>query len=296
MTCVLLAGASGALGWEVDRALRSHGIAVKRLMRSNGGASDWLADLRHPESVRGACEGVDAVISCAGASMNLNQWGNRAGFREIDFRGNRSLLEEAKRSAVSKFVYVSLNDGPKMLHTAYGKWHEAFVDCLADSGLQYSVIRPTGLYSFFGEILEIARKGHGVVIGHGDARTNPIHHADAAQVCVEALYESRVDFPIGGPEILTRKQIVEMAFEALGTAPRLHFVPGWMMGAAPAIMRLFNQRIAELTEFGAAVSQVDCIAPPSGERRLADYFRELAQPGSENGRRHVSGRSSAVSA
>ena len=58
-----------------------------------------------------------------------------------------------------------------MRHVEYARAHEAFAEALAASGLVHTVVRPTGFFWFFGEILEMARAGRGVVIGPGDART-----------------------------------------------------------------------------------------------------------------------------
>src|SRR3954467_15771950 len=106
MKQVLLAGATGALGRAVFSELVSRGYQVRRLVRRSAGAEDWLGDLRHADSLRSSCNGVDAVISCAGASMNLHNWQDRVSFPEVDWHGNRNLLEEARRAGVEKFVYV----------------------------------------------------------------------------------------------------------------------------------------------------------------------------------------------
>ncbi len=69
----------------------------------------------------------------------------------------------------------------------YARAHESFVVLLRDSGLPSTVVRPTGFFSVFGESLHMARKGRGILIGSGGARTNPVHEEDVAAVCVEAL-------------------------------------------------------------------------------------------------------------
>lgn len=274
MGMVLVAGATGALGRCVVAELKTQGHEVRRLVRQGAGAQDRTADLRDAVSLRKVTDGVDAVISCAGASMSLNTWGDRTGFREVDWQGNCNLLADAKRHAVPKFVYVSLANGQELAQTEYAKYHEAFVEELAGSGLEYAVVRPTGLFSFCLEILNMARQGRGVAINGGWAKTNPVHEMDAAKACVEALILGRVDIPVGGPEIFTRRRITEMAFEALGAKPSVMSVPGWAMAPVPMLMKPFNPRIAALAEFGIAVSSMDCVAPQDGVRKLGDYFRQ----------------------
>lgn len=280
MSTVLLAGATGLIGRHVDRELQARGCSVRRLVRTESRAGDYVADLRWAEGLHGACTGVDAVISCAGASMRLDNWRDRSSFLEIDWEGNRNLIEAARKAGAGKFVYVSLANGPGLVSTEYALAHEKTVETLTHSGLPCSIVRPTGVYGFFLEILKMARKNQGIVIGDGSARTNPIHEAEAARACVDALQPGApVDFPVGGPVVYTRKQIVELAFETLGKRPAIRHVPGWAFAPVPSLVRLFNRRMAGLVEFGTAVSQSDCVAPEYGRERLDEYFRKAAASG-----------------
>src|SRR6185436_20632734 len=83
-----------------------------------------VADLTDPASLANVCDGVDAVISCAGASMNINDFSDRKSFQDVDYRGNLNLLIEAKRACVQKFVYVSLANAGELLQTEYAAAHE----------------------------------------------------------------------------------------------------------------------------------------------------------------------------
>jgi uncharacterized protein YbjT (DUF2867 family) len=273
---VLLAGGTGKLGRHVARELTARGYGVRRIVRSQPGPGDWLGDLRWAPSLHGAFDGVDSVISCAGAAMRLDNWRDRAGFRDVDYEGNRNLIEAANKVGVRKFVYVSLANGQQFLSTQYARAHEDTVAFLQATGLRFTVVRPTGLFSFFGEILRMARDGRGAVVGKGTARTNPIHDIDAARACVDALMpDERTDFPVGGPITYTRAEIVELAFRALGRTPAVRRIPGWAMAPVPKLLRVVNPRIAALVEFGIAVAQQDCLAPAYGRLTLDEYYREL---------------------
>lgn len=204
--------------------------------------------------------------------MDLHNWSDRTSFREVDWLGNRNLLEEAKRAGVQKFVYVSLAGGQSLAHTKYAEAHERFVQDLTSSGMDWSIVRPTGLFSFFREVLRMAQNGRAAVIGSGEARTNPIHESDAARACVQALRPGRLELCVGGPGIYTRKEIVHAAFAALGKTPRVHSIPAWAVAPVPALLGLFNPRIAALVEFGIAVSQKECLAATYGTETLERYF------------------------
>jgi uncharacterized protein YbjT (DUF2867 family) len=206
--------------------------------------------------------------------MNLNDWRNRSTFEETDYKGTRNLIEAARRARVKKFVYVSLAGGTELAWTRYAGAHEQAAEALRVSDLPYTVVRPTGFYTFFEEILRMARGGRGIVVGDGSARTNPIHPADAARACTEALAMRETDFAVGGPAVYTRRDVVELAFQAAGKRAKIRSVPPWALKPVPTLVRLANPRIADLIEFGAAVSQVDCVAPAYGQLRLEDHFHQ----------------------
>jgi uncharacterized protein YbjT (DUF2867 family) len=280
---VLVAGAGGHLGRHVVRAFRARGYRVRALTRRAGAAAAALGadevacgDLLRPDTLPAACAGVDLVFSCAGASLDLRALGDRRGYGEVDERGNLALLDAARRAKVPRMAYVSLANGQALGHVEYARAHEAFARALAGSGLAHTVVRPTGFFWIFGEVLGMARAGRGVVIGRGDARTNPIHEAELAEACVDAAADARAEVEVGGPEVLTREEIVRLAFAAAGRAPKITHVSPRVFGGIAAVTRPFHRRLADLLEFGAAVSVVDVVAPPYGTRRLGEYFRELA--------------------
>ena len=278
---ILVAGATGTLGRAAVRQLKAQGDFVRGLgrfvptLRPLPLDETFEGDLTNPESLEGCCDGVDTVLSCAGASMRLDTWGDRVSFTAVDFAGNRNLLAEAQRAGVGRFVYVSLHAAERLLRTEYARAHEGFVALLRSSGLPFTVIRPTGFFGFFGEILRMAQKGQGVVIGSGAVRTNPIHEDDVAAVCAEAVRGGESEISAGGPGTFTRREIVELAFDVAGKTPRVRSVPPWLFRGLIAPVRPLNPRIHALMAFGAAVSTIDVVAPAVGKRDLRTYFHSL---------------------
>src|SRR5687768_11280408 len=279
---VLVAGATGALGRAAVAELVARGYRVRALVRDpervRGLGARELArgDLRDPASLASACAGVNAVLSCAGASMRLGSVRDRRSFAEVDHLGNRALLRAAEAAGVRRFVYVSLHGAETVAGTAYADAHERMVGELRWSRLESGVVRPTGFFSFLGELVPLAARGRGIVIGDGTARTNPIHEADVATACADAVAGGDAEIAAGGPDVFTRRELVELAFRAVGREPRVTHVAPAVFRVVAALTRPLNPRLAGLVEFGAAISQVDCIAPVRGTRRLEDYFREVA--------------------
>ncbi|MBX7218485.1 MAG: SDR family oxidoreductase [Blastocatellia bacterium] len=285
MQTILIAGATGQLGRHVVREAKEHGFRTRILARNSAKAAELKpfadeivhADLRFPIQLKSVCTGVDVVFSCAGASLDINNLRDRTTYTELDFQGNANLLDAAQNSGVPKFVFVSLFNAQKLLHTEYSAAHERFVEKLRAAKMPATVIRPTGFFYIFNEFLKMAQKNRGMLIGSGECRTNPIHEADLAQVCVQALEGNETEINVGGPEIFTRRQIVEMCFEVLGKQPKISVVSPAIVRSALPLVRLFHRRMANLVHFGMEVGLTEVVAPTYGKRTLRQYFEEAAR-------------------
>jgi uncharacterized protein YbjT (DUF2867 family) len=287
---LLIAGAGGAVGRhlvEQCRANKSHSLRL--LTRSKKKMEDAFsthsssqqtiveADVLRPETLAGVCKGVDTVISTIGASLDFRAIKDRNSFTTVDLQGNLHLLEEARKSGVRKFVYLSAF-GAATMNTAYTNAHEEFVRHLKVSGLEYGVVRPTGFFYVNNEFLEMARNGTAWLVGDGRATTNPIHEEDVAKACTEAaLGQGNQEMNIGGPETFTRQEIAELAFQTLGKKPRVFHSPFAMTKVMKPLVSIFNPRIGDLVEFLGYVATHECVAPPYGQKRLGDYFLAKAR-------------------
>lgn len=281
---VLVAGASGKLGQHVVREFRRRGWRVRALTRDPRKLlpiADHVdevapASLSKPDSLTGICDGVDVVFSAAGASVTLGALRDRHSFMEVDFAGNANLLEQARIAGVSRFVYVSLFGARQLVRTEYAGAHERFVASLASSQVPYTVVRPTGFFSVFGEFVTMAARGPALLVGDGATHTNPVDERDLATVCVDAVDEDEREISVGGPKVYTRRRIAELAFEALGKPARIVAVPPWAMRGMSSLLYPVNPRLHALMSFGIEASALDLVAPPRGSRTLPDYFAELA--------------------
>lgn len=283
MKKVLLAGASGRLGAEVLNELKRRGYPTRVLGRdasrlgAESGIEVFVADARRPEALGGACEGVDVVVSAMGASLALGRTRDRARYHDVDYRANLNLLEEAKRAGVGKFVYVSLHGAEKLRGLAYVDAHEEFVEALRASGLAYTIVRPTGFFYVFQEIFKMAaERGRVMLIGDGSALTNPVHESDLACEVVDAVEVGEREMIVGGPETYTRREVAELAFEALGKEPKITSLAPGLVRSMIWPVRFFDRRLYDFLAFGVAVSTEDVVAPPSGRVSLRRYFNSLA--------------------
>jgi uncharacterized protein YbjT (DUF2867 family) len=124
--------------------------------------------------------------------------------------------------------------------------------------------------------LNYARQGPVPVLGDGSAKSNPVHEADVALAAINALESGPAAIDIGGPDILTRRQVAEEMFRALGKKPRILSMPVGVFGVLTKLMSLGSPRKKELFDFLKAVAVTDSVAPALGKQRLADYLRRKA--------------------
>ncbi|MCB9490136.1 MAG: SDR family oxidoreductase [Deltaproteobacteria bacterium] len=277
---VLVAGATGYLGGYVAREFKARGCFVRVLTRDRGRLGDlaglvdevFEGEITKPETLTGVCDGADYVFS----SVGITRQKDGLSFWDVDYHGNRHLLDEAQRAGVRKFVYVSVMNGPKLRHMAIVDAHEQFVEDLAASGLDYAVVRPTGYFSDMRDFFEMAGHGRVYLFGDGMHSMNPIHGADLAKVCADAVAGDQTEVPAGGPDVLTYRDIARLALEARGMAIKIISVPEWVARLLPKIVKVFHKRSGQTLEFLTTMLVSDTIAPTHGTHTLRAHFQALA--------------------
>jgi len=267
----------------VLRELKRRGHFVRALARSPerviATAPDQLvhAEITRPETLAAACDGIECVFS----SVGITRQRDGLTWREVDYRGNLNLLRVARAAGVSRFVYVSLFDGPRLRHLDIVAAHEDFVDELKASGLEWIVIRPTGYFSDLKEVYDMAGRGRVYLFGTGEHRVNPIHGEDLASVCADAIEagEAGRDVDVGGPRVFAWREIAEIALQARGKPCRITAIPLWTVRPVVRLVRPFSRHRAELLRFFMTMATRDFLAPATGVHDLEQFYRDLSSDG-----------------
>jgi uncharacterized protein YbjT (DUF2867 family) len=280
MNRVLLAGATGYLGRYIARELLKSSYPVRVLARNPDKLEEddieaievFQAEITQPGSIAGCCRDIDVVIS----SVGITRQKDGLDYMDVDFQANLNLLQEASRSGVKKFIYISVLNGENLKVLKMCEAKERFVEELAGSGLDYCIVRPNGFFSDMTEFIEMAKKGRVYLFGDGELKSNPIHGEDLAAVCVQAIDRAEKEIMVGGPESLTHNQIAALAFESLGAAPKISYIPHWIRLAALRMIRLLTgSKVYGPIEFFMTVMAMDMLAPEYGRHTLGEYFKEL---------------------
>lgn len=262
---VLLAGATGTIGRAVARASVAAGYETVCLVRRAGledkfpGAAVRVADVTDPVSLADALvnERFDAVISCLASRTGApkDAWA-------IDHQANLNLLEAARAVDIPQFILLSAIcvQKPKL---AFQHAKLAFEEALINSGLTYSIVRPTAFFKSLSGQLDRVRSGKPFLV-FGDGKLTackPISDEDLADFILTCLDDPRRQnalLPIGGPgDALTPLDQGQALFEALGREPRFKHVPVALISMIIAVLSGLGRLAPKLAE-KAELARIGC--------------------------------------
>ena len=280
MIRVLVAGATGYLGGYIMKELQQRTIWVRALARDTSKLGLSCSNnieiqkgyITEPQSIKGCCRDIDVVISTVGITKQKDG----LTYMDVDYKANINLLREATKSGVKKFIYISVLKGQELRMLKICEAKEKFVDELKNSGLEFCVIRPNGFFSDMTAYIEMARKGRIYLFGNGENRANPIHGADLAAFCVDAITNDTREIEIGGPQTLSHNEIAHLAFHAVNKKAVITYIPEWLRKMVLwSLRRLSGSRFYGPLEFFLTVMAMDMLAPEYGTRTLRDYYLDI---------------------
>lgn len=287
---VLVAGATGYLGKYVVKALHAAGYPVRALARDPSRLGEVrplcaevvTAEATKPETLGDLVGDATVLVS----SLGKHDFKRSPTTWEIDYQANMNLLERAKTGGVERVVFVSVLRGPELRRRGIraAQAREGVVDAIEASGLDWTIVRPNGFFNDMADIFEMAVGGTAWLVGDGAVKMNPIHGEDLARFVVEKLGDPaahRASFDVGGPDVLTYPEIIELAFAAVGKPPRTRSAPGWLFSAATPLVGLVNPVAGDLLRAVTILLEEGAVAPCYGTHHLADFYAELAAKGAE---------------
>lgn len=279
MKNVLVAGATGYLGRFVLQEFNKSGYHTRALSRNSLKLEslkeyvdeEFIGEVTNADSLKGICKDIDIVFSSIGIT---NQKDSRT-FMEVDYQGNKNLLEEAKKEGVSKFIFISVFNAENMKELKGIQAKLKFQQELKNSGLDYLIVYPNGFFSDMLEYLKMAKKGRGYVFGSGENKINPIDGEDLAKACVNAAAGSEKEITVGGPDTFTHNEILAMAFKVYGKKSKIMKIPLWVRNSLLGLLRkLTSVKVYGPIEFFMTVLVIDLVAPAYGNHHLKDFFLE----------------------
>lgn len=280
MKRILVAGATGYLGRFLVQELKTQGYWVRVLVRNHQQATQFtnmddvfIGAITHPDQIKEITKDIDCVISTVGITRQKEG----LTYMDVDYQANVNLLEEAIKSQVKQFIYISAIDGDKYRQLKMFEAKERFVDKLKQSNLSYCVIRPNGYFSDMGDFLQMASAGKVYLFGSGEQKINPISGKDLAQFVIKMIGHNVKEISVGGPDIVSLNQIAELAGIALNKKVKIIHLPDSLRKMTIFILRHFtSQKFYGPFEFFLTFMGNSHIGEIYGDEHLSDYYLDLA--------------------
>lgn len=271
---VLVVGATGTLGRQIARRAIDEGHQVRCLVRSPKKAAflkEWGAhliqgDLCKPETLPPALENVDAVIDAATARAT-----DSLSIKKIDWEGKVNLIQAAKAANIKRYVFFSILNAEEFPHVPLMEIKHCTEIFLAESGLNYTILRPSGFMQGLIGQYAVPILDNQVVWVTGE--NTPIAYMDTidiAKFAIRALEIPETEkrtFPVVGTRAWSADEIIRLCERLSGQEAKISRVPLNLLRIARAIARLFQWtwNIADRLAFAEVLASGQPLDAPMAE-------------------------------
>ncbi|HUG61551.1 MAG TPA: complex I NDUFA9 subunit family protein, partial [Methylomirabilota bacterium] len=224
--------------WRVRAAVRRPDLAGHlQPLGQVGWVQPVQANLRYRWSIDRAVTDADAVVNLVAI---LNERG-RQRFDAVHAFGARAVAEAARGVGVSRLVHVSAIGADPDSQSAYARTKAAGEAAVFETVPDAVVFRPSIMFGpedhFFNRFAAMARMLPAFpLFGGGSTRFQPAFVGDVASAIADAI-EGKVRrgmiYELGGPEIRTFRQCLELMLETIERRRLLVPVP-WPLAVAAA--------------------------------------------------------------
>jgi len=195
------------------------------------------------------------------------------------------LFNAAKEAGVRKIVHISITNPSEDSHLEYFRGKAELEETLIDTGLLYSIIRPTVLFGkediLINNIAWALRKlPIFAVFGDGHYRLQPIHVDNLAELAVRhGEKEENSIINAIGPETFTYRELVQTVGGIIGRKkPIISIHPTLVYIAGRIINLVVNDVLVTREEIEGLMSNLLCVnSSPTGKTRLTDWIKEHAE-------------------
>ncbi len=249
---VAIIGGTGFVGGYLTDALLQAGHSPSLLVRAgsesklhaSGRVQTTPGDIASPGALESLLDGCSAVIYNVGILRESPRRGIT--FEESQFQGLVRTVEAARTTGVKRLLLMSAN-GVKKPGTPYQETKYRAEEFALQSGLDVTVLRPSVIFGdprgtmefatqLFNEMVHPPIPAVSFFSGRdpqkGAVVMSPVHIEDVASAFVAALDNEGTigqTYCLGGPEVLTWKQILLRIAGATGRKKWILPMPIWVM-------------------------------------------------------------------
>lgn len=277
---ILLGGSFGNLGREIlnELILAGHNIiAIDKFTKddvNDKNVTIMQCDVTKPEELKNICTGVDCVISTIGLTTSSKV----VTHYDIDLNGNLNLLNEAKKAGVKKFIYTSVIKCDKDPSIPMLDAKHKFEQQLKNSGLEYTIYRPTGYFYDICKVFKpMIEKGTVTLIKGSNVSANVIHTKDFAKYIVENINNnSNKTIEIGGREVYSYEEIAKIFFKAANKECNIKYASPKVFDILELISKITHNGKAANIKFGKWTLSNDMTAEIKyGQSSFKEYINGL---------------------
>jgi NADH dehydrogenase len=288
---ILVVGSTGTLGRKVTRTLLASGEDVRVMTRVIAksdelkalGAKPVRGDLRDPESLEFALRGARAVVASAHSLLGRGDESSE----KVDYDGHRNLIDAAKAAGVEHFVYTSVVGASRDHAVDFWRTKARIEDHLRDSGLTFTIVRPTSFmethaYMLLGKYVLDGKRV--LLFGSGKNKRNFVAAEDVAKAIVGALRIPSLrgeTIDIGGPENLSAREVISVFEKVSGRKAKVSAVPMYLIRAMSLGSAPVHEGVSRILKLSVVNETTDQTFDPSMTRqklplsliRLEDWVR-----------------------
>lgn len=220
-------------GWRIRGASRRPDLAGHlQPMGAVGQIHPVQANLRYPESVARAVAGADAVVNAVGVLAPSG----RQSFEALHVDGPRTIAKAAREAGVKRLIHVSAIGADAKSDANYALTKARGEAAVLEEFPEAVILRPSIIFGpedeFFNRFAGMAQVSPLLpLIGGGRTRFQPVYVGDVGEAianAVEGHGKPGTVYELGGPEVLSFKQLLDRTREWSDRHPRYISLPFWL--------------------------------------------------------------------
>jgi uncharacterized protein YbjT (DUF2867 family) len=277
---VTIYGGSGFIGRHAVRAIAKTGarmrVAVRRPelaghLQPLGGVGQInavQANVRFPDSLLAAADGADAVVNLVGILFPSG----KQSFPSVQDEGARHVAEAARAAGARALVHVSAIGADPDSPSLYARSKAAGEAAVRQVFPEAVILRPSVVFGpeddFFNRFAKLARIAPVLpLIGGGNTWLEPVFAGDVARAVIAGLTGTAkpgAPYELGGPEVLTLKEVMQRVLEYTMRRRPLVTVPFWLAKLKGSFLQLLPNPM--LTVDQVRLLQTDNVVSEAAKR------------------------------
>jgi NADH dehydrogenase len=228
------------------------------------------SNLRFSDSVVRAVEGAETVINAVGI---LAPEGAQT-FEAVHVEGARRAAKAAREAGARRFVHISAIGADSQSQSRYAATKAKGEQAVLAEFPSAIILRPSIVFGpedrFFNRFAALARVSPVLpLIGGGHTKFQPVFSGDLGEATANAAIDFGTPgtiYEIGGPEIVTFRDILEATLRYAGRRRLLLPLPFWLMQIQAALTSPLPNSIRPITLDQLRLLKIDNVVSDAAER------------------------------